>query len=1210
MSPISGNDHSQHSLVQMDQICAAFEQAWRTGQIPRIEDFLQQEPAVQQQLLLQELVAIEVDYRRRRFEKPKPEEYQSRFPSLDSSWLVDVLTTTLERSSISSSSKRTKLNEEDSHWTDPCPTSASEPFDSFSASIKSSFPDYQVLNQLGRGGMGVVYRARHLPTRRMVALKMIRPDRLEGLPSHERFAWLSRFRKEAQSAARSTHPNVVTVYEVGEAGGVPYYSMQYIDGRSLSDILREGPLPNRLAAQWLEQVARAVHHVHGCEILHRDLKPSNILIDRDSQPHVTDFGLAKWHCGSAASILTNGPIGTPSYMAPEQAQSSSDNTAASDTYALGATLYAMLTGQPPFRAADPVETLRQVIHEDPVPPRQQNPAIDRDLELICLKCLAKEPKRRYQSAEQLAEELHRYLVREPLGHTRPVSRVERLRLWCRRNPALALARGIAVAAVLGLITAVAAFHIYQANVTKESMLATERAAWSALDKGYHWCEQGYVSEGMLWLGHSLRLSHTMGREYQADTGGLKQVVRQQLDSWQWAVCPLQGILEFDQNIQSADLGPDGQRILVGDATGKVRLWGITTGEPIGKPMQHQDPVNVVAISPDGKLALSGCGASGNIEKSEAPEACLWNLDTGELIYRFTHKHAVLTAGYSHDGKYVFTGGWDRCVHIWTVTDGKQVGQPFRHPGPVVAADLSPDGKYLITAFEVKSMRTGRQKTRLWEVATGKLLCESPHVRMCTLSLRFTLAGAALWATVEGKDVQLWELSADGSERSLSVLEQAAIPRTASFSADKRRILIGSDDRRARLWEVSTGQAVAAQVVNEDPVTFVTFSRDGTHFLTGCDSGTTRRWRTPPERSVSLPLMPQHPYPLEVACSPTGDIIVTVSHDGRRDTHSVIECWSTSTGQPLIKFKRSGYVRKVVFDPLGESILIGEVQPDRANGRGCAQVQSLTSPAAVGPPLVHAELVTAAAWSPNGRYLVTGTAEGAVRLWEVKTGECIRWLPSRHGRVHDLAFSPDGRWIASANLQRTAGLWDWRADAVFSLPHVDPVHAVAFSPDGSKLLTGSGDTSILRGEARQWDVTKRISLHQPLRHNAAVHSVAYSSHGRMLVTGSADGTAQVWNAITGRRLGLPLLHGQPVDLVAFSSGGVKVISASKNGCAKIWPNPRPRSVELDKIQLWLEVVSGMALELTTEGIVQTCVLPPKDWRQRRQRFERLYEGMRP
>lgn len=318
---------------------------------------------------------------------------------------------------------------------------------------RPDIPGFEILNELGRGGMGVVYRARQRSANRIVALKVVRNDVLEALPHETRVSTLDRFRSEAEAAANLDHDNLVTVFEVGEANGVCYYAMRYVEGRSLHDLLKDGPLDQRTAASYLEPVTRALSMAHERGILHRDLKPHNIMVDRrTNRPLLADFGLAKF-MGKSQEITHAGEIlGTPSYMPPEQTVDSASVTAAADIYSMGATLYHLLTGRPPFQAASLMETIRQITTQEPVAPRQLNPSLDRDLETICLKCLQKEPLRRYGSAAALADDLRRYLEGRPIV-ARPLNWVERSWRWCRRNPVPAA--WISVAATFALVSVLA-----------------------------------------------------------------------------------------------------------------------------------------------------------------------------------------------------------------------------------------------------------------------------------------------------------------------------------------------------------------------------------------------------------------------------------------------------------------------------------------------------------------------------------------------------------------------------------------------------------------------------------------------------------------------------------------------------------------------------------------------------------------------------------
>jgi tetratricopeptide (TPR) repeat protein len=302
-------------------------------------------------------------------------------------------------------------------------------------------PGYVILGELGRGGMGVVYQARQQGLDRLVALKMVLAGEYAGAAERQRF------RAEALAVARLSHPNVVQVFEVGEHDGRPYLALEYLAGGTLAHRLHSGPLPPREAAALLEPLARAVQAAHEKGVIHRDLKPANVLLTTDGAPKVSDFGLAKRLDGSAGPTPSGAVVGTPAYMAPEQAAGTPEAVGpASDVYALGAILYEALTGRPPFQAPTPVDTLLRVLSDEPPAPRALNPAVPRDLETITLKCLRKEPQKRYATAGELAEDLGRFLHGEPI-RARPLSLAERL--WRRRRRLLAAGLALLVLALLG-----------------------------------------------------------------------------------------------------------------------------------------------------------------------------------------------------------------------------------------------------------------------------------------------------------------------------------------------------------------------------------------------------------------------------------------------------------------------------------------------------------------------------------------------------------------------------------------------------------------------------------------------------------------------------------------------------------------------------------------------------------------------------------------
>lgn len=407
--------HVDSTVQRVDIACDAFEAAWQSEPRPRIEDFL--DDSTDRERMFRELLALEFDLLQQKGEDGDPEDYRRRFPDLIP--IIDELFT--EGETLAPVAGR---------LTDTVPMSNADQ-QAQRQSSGTAFADYELLEEIARGGMGVVYRAVQTSVNRVVALKMI----LSGqLASDEE---VRRFHSEAEAAALLDHPNIVPVFDVGEHDGRHYFSMAYVEGDSLSDRLREGPLPPLEAARFVRQITDAVACAHDNGVIHRDLKPSNVLIDRNGSPRVTDFGLARQLESDSHLTATGQVMGTPSYMPPEQAAgNTSQIDVRSDVYSLGAILYSLVTGRPPFQAAHIVETLRQVIDDQPVEPRALNPEVDRDLETICLKCLAKEPSHRYQRAVELSEELDRYLAGKPIV-ARSITRRERLWRWCRRNRLMA-----------------------------------------------------------------------------------------------------------------------------------------------------------------------------------------------------------------------------------------------------------------------------------------------------------------------------------------------------------------------------------------------------------------------------------------------------------------------------------------------------------------------------------------------------------------------------------------------------------------------------------------------------------------------------------------------------------------------------------------------------------------------------------------------------
>jgi tetratricopeptide (TPR) repeat protein/predicted Ser/Thr protein kinase len=487
--PDEGADTPLAMAARIDELCDRFEADWRAGRRPRIEEVLEAEPGPWRSGLLRQLLGVEVAYRRLEGETPDPEEYRHRFPGF-----AEAIDRAFERRSggeeatgVVGPAAVTRTITPPSPVLDPLAEPSTEEgltpdghgeTRTGGAPI-GSFGDYEVVKVLGRGGMGVVYEARQISLGRPVALKTIRSD--EFATADE----LRRFQNEAETVATLDHPHIVPIYEVGTHGDRRYFSMKLVPGLSLDRVLGDFRDAPQAAARLVATVAEAVHHAHQRGVLHRDLKPANILLDQRGEPHVTDFGLARRVEADSELTQSGAILGTPGYMAPEQASGLRGAvTTASDVYGLGAVLYATLTGRAPFAGSSVLETIQQVREKPPEPPSRLNPRVPRDLEVICLKCLEKDPRRRYGSATALADDLRRWLGGEPIA-ARPVGPAARAWMWCRRQPALAgLAAAFVLAVLIGMAGVVwnwreAVWQRNRAMVASQEKEAQRRAAVSA-----------------------------------------------------------------------------------------------------------------------------------------------------------------------------------------------------------------------------------------------------------------------------------------------------------------------------------------------------------------------------------------------------------------------------------------------------------------------------------------------------------------------------------------------------------------------------------------------------------------------------------------------------------------------------------------------------------------------------------------------------------
>jgi WD40 repeat protein/tRNA A-37 threonylcarbamoyl transferase component Bud32 len=1069
--------------------------------------------------------------------------------------------------------------------------------------------DYELLQEIGRGGMGVVYKARQISLRRLVALKMIRAGSLASA------ADLRRFHNEVESAAHLDHPSIVPIYEVGELEGQPYFSMKLIEGGSLIGQLARFTADPRAVARLLVAVARAVHHAHQRGLLHRDLKPANILLDAAGQPHVTDLGLARRIERDSSQTQSGVLVGTPSYMAPEQAAGHKDAiTTATDVYGLGAVLYALLTGRPPFQGHTVLETLAQVQEREPAPPSGSNRRVDRDLETVCLKCLQKEPARRYGSAEALAEDLERWLAGAPV-QARSMGRLARLWRWCRRNPGLAAITAVAAGAVLGLIGLALGFAVYQSSVAarqrdRQQQLtqaldeaqaqrgrAEQLSASLVLDRALVLCEQGEVGLGMLWLARSLAMNPPQGND-------LDWVLRANLACWRLQLHTPRAWLEHAGPVLAVGFSPDGQTVLTGSDDGTIRLWETRTGQPLGHPWPVPGGVRAALWSPDGttvltvhgqdKLSDAGFAAQGytsSVARAQASgTAHLWKAPAGQpLGPPLAHWGPVLAAAFSPDGRLVLTGHPDGTARLWETHTGQPREVVLRHPGPVWSVAFSPNGHTVLTA-------SADHTAALWDVRTGRLLAPSlAHPPGIVFAGAFHPAGHTVVTGSADFQGRLWDVATGKPFGPL--LRHDNVVASVVVSPDGRSILTGCYDRTARLWDLDTARPLGPPLPHRRVVQAVAWSPDGTTLLTGGGDNSARLWDA--ARTLRRQrLLPQ---------GASQGVVLAASPDGRSvlmgdDTHP-LQLWDLDTGQPQgepLPRPDDGARWLPLFSPDGRTVLTSGRESERTVQRRDAQTGR-----ALGPPLPHPRIL-AVAFSPDSRTILTGSADHTARLWDAATGEPLG-PPLRHpDAVSAVAFSPDGRAFLTACQDGAVQRWDTRTGAPVGPPLPLPrrsttavITRVAFSPDGRTFLTVHPDRAPDEVIVRVWDTATGQPLGRPFQQRG-FDSVVVSPDGRTILKITADGTARLRDVFTGNPVGAPLPHYFEDRAVAFCDRGRRVFTVDRQKQVCIGDIPPPVDGTPERIALWVQVLTG--LELDRDDVVH--VLEAADWRERRARLAQL------
>ena len=974
------------------------------------------------------------------------------------------------------------------------------------------FGDYELLAEIARGGMGIVYKARQVSLDRIVAVKMLLFGPLA------RPEYVQRFRTEATAAGSLHHPNIVSIHEVGIHQGQHYLVMDFVNGPPLSRLVINQPLAPRRAADYLKTISEAVQYAHSHGILHRDLKPSNMLIDENDQPKVTDFGLAKRLEKESELTLSGQVLGSPSYMPPEQAAAHRGLVGKrSDVYSLGAILYHLLTGRPPFVAPTVAETLQQVQNSEPTSPTVLNPGLPRDLKTICLKCLEKEPARRYQTAQELGDELGRFLDNKPIL-AQPISRPEKLWRWCRRKPLVASLSAATALAILAGFVGVA----WQGQRAIQARDVAQRRLYAAQ------MSQAFRA----WDVGNLRTARALldAQRPQPGTEDLRGVEWR----WLWSLCQSEAKtnLPTPPMTFTAEPSPDGQRLAVAGWSTTITIYDLAGEREAQRLAGHKRVLaspGRLAWSPDGRFLLS---ASGGVLQPHGPcEFFLWDLATGSYTNLAGHSNWLFAVAWSPDGRWLasacedgtvglwdahartnvallrghqgpayaavfsadsrwlFTGGHDRKVRRWDVATQQEIAPPFEHELDVYCVAVSPNGQTM-------AITCADQYLRLWDLASRTVrklrysVVERPYAPVFSPDGQLLAFGA-------GNNIRIWDRRANeektvlrGSQGAISHLrflpdgkrlisasdfdrpmlwdikrpERLVTLRSVregvcsmTLSADQRWLVVGSGDHyeeaerpgEVLVFDLTSQQPVLPPLVHPQAVTSVSLTPDGKLLATGCADGHVRLFTLPEGRLLQTLTNVVNNRPRNLLFSPDGRMLVSCGGSPIQ-----LAVWDTATWNAAVLLRRPNIeAQGFAFSPDGSLLVTPMGDPN------CAVVWNMPA-GTTNAVLPTKYFASGAAFSADGALLAV-KAYWDIALFEVKTWKRLGMLQGHETLILAIAFAPDGKTLASVGFDGSLRLWSVpaRAEVAVLWDHVDEAHAVAFTSDGRWLISGSRDKTV-------------------------------------------------------------------------------------------------------------------------------------------------------
>ena len=1023
---------------------------------------------------------------------------------------------------------------------------------------------YEILEELGRGGMGEVYKARKFLLNRPCALKMI----LGG--SHASAEAAARFLAEAQAIARLHHPHIVQIHHIGESDGLPYFELEYVDGGGLDKSLDGTPWTARRAAGLVQHLASAIDEAHRLGIVHRDLKPGNILLMADGTPKITDFGLAKSLGDDSGLTATDSIMGSPSYMAPEQAAGQTRHLGTpADIYALGATLYELLTGRPPFRGATVLETLEQVKNVEPVAPSRLIPGLPRDVETIALKCLQKEPGKRYDSAAALAEDLRRFLEDEPIV-ARPVPVWERAWRWARRHPApAALTAVIVLVTVLGLTgilwqwsEAVQARDLAYRRAIAEAEARRETET-TLVDmyttSGITAGEQGEPGRAALWFAGASRRAST------DPTRRLANAVRAR--TWgREAFAPLHALVVDRLLPGSPIFHPSGRYLMtksvVNSSTRDFRntLWDLETEQSLPFP-GGLTSVPVASWSLDG-TTLAAAGPEGDLVLARFPDGA----ETTRIRFPATVRHLA----FSPDGRYLAIAGGN-LARVWDVTSQAFATPELLHPSVVTALMFHPRGRSLATGCQ-------DDLARLYAVPgdSGKPLWPPvPHSRPAGVPEYYPVFSSPPRFVEDGQGLVTYDSKKVFRVRDVAtgvVLRRVDSPglsgrsptqdaqNPTSFAAievspDGRYLAcVGYQSPRVRLFEARTGQPVGPVLDHQNTVFSVTFSPDSRMLATGSTDNNVRLWAVPGGGPLARPL-DLHRTVKSVAFAPDGRSLVTQDGD-------LLRLWALpGTAVPVSRVSVDGGESVPVVSPDGALMIATGMTYAPSSGVQSTRPLRVSTGEPVGPALRPGGKILDATFSPDGRSVAVvnarhgESAEGQdVQVWDWASGR-REWRGELPSEPRSLAYRPDGRRLAVLCGGGELVVFDaltgretnrWQAHDAEPAHHWVNNGKIAFSPDGQSVLSwGMGN------DVRVWTADEGRPRYEPIRHGDKCHDLQFSPDGRSMVLASYDGSVRVRDVATGSVVVELPAHPDKMYSAAFSPDGRLLVTACRDQTVRVW-----------------------------------------------------------